>query len=462
MSFEDQLDQTVERIIDEAIDFYMYCLGWSRHGGNYMNELMHGWEITPPGNPSRRSGGQCLFNGQPEHYAFEYGEGTNAASFVYAHFEETIRDVFECWRSIPDPKDFEPHLVNLLNGAWFISLTAQGDKISEIGNIEMEKIKTLQSRIGNDDMGGTMILTFEQNFVTPLPAVIHGQYAVVVLAATTLLAEQQVWVKAREDVLSIADKMHAAMKDRGGDNTFDLGTITAFIDLLGMLPTGAKPILNKVGAALGPLAKLLGIKDSPSKPPVEFAGERPKDVIEKTKAGLRKLAETVKDRERVIDREIKDAMHTVVSRAGSFDLPTPEVLAEKQIDGMAVNLETLRFLATNTMPVIETQLNKAADLVNASRYVGGLWYRRSELETWDSEYGPYDTWSALADLAEGLILDLAWEVKESATHLALAANDLSQTEAEVEAAMAKHAEQLGGGSGHKPVKDANEWLESGQ
>ncbi|MCT2588258.1 hypothetical protein [Actinophytocola gossypii] len=462
MAFEDQLDQTVERIIDEAIDFYMYCLGWTRHGGNYMNELMHGWEITPPVNPSRRSGGLCLYNGQPEHYAFEYGEGTNAASFVYAHFEDTIRDVFECWRSIPDPKEFEPHLDNLLNGAWFISLTTQGDKLSEIGNIEMEKIKTLQSRIGNDDMGGTMILTFEQNFVTPLPAVIHGQYAVVVLVATTLLAEQRIWAKAREDVLSIAEKTHAAMKERGTANVFDLGTITAFIDLLGMLPTGAKPILNKVGEALGPLATLLGIKDSPSKPPVEFAGDWPKDVIDKTNAALRKLAEIIKGRERVIDRQIKEAMRTVVSRSGSFDLPKPEVLSETQIDGMAVNLETLKFLATNTLPVIESQLNKAADLVNASRYVGGHWYRRAELNTWDTEYGPYDTWSALADLAEGLITDLAWEVKESATHLSLAADDLGRTEAEVEASMVKHAEQLGGGSGHTPIKDANDWLESGQ
>lgn len=174
MAFEDELDQTVERIIDEAIDFYMYGLGWIRHGGNYLNSMLQGWEITPPGNPSRRSGGQCLFEGQPQSYAFEYGEGTNVGSHVYAHFEESVREVFDRWRAVPDPKDFESNLDDLRNAAWFISVTVEG---GEIGNIELEKLKTLQSRIGNDDMGGTMILTFEQNFVTPLPAVIHGQYA---------------------------------------------------------------------------------------------------------------------------------------------------------------------------------------------------------------------------------------------------------------------------------------------
>jgi hypothetical protein len=146
----------------------------------------------------------------------------------------------------------------------------------------------------------------------------------------------------REDVLGIADTMHAAMKNRGSAGVFDLGTITAFIDLLGMLPGPAKPILNKVGDALGPLATLLGIQDSPSKPPVEFAGDMPDDVVRSTKAALKKLAETIKGRERVIDRQIRGAMRTVTSRGGSFDLPTPQVLAEKQIDGMAVNLDRRR------------------------------------------------------------------------------------------------------------------------
>jgi hypothetical protein len=129
---------------------------------------------------------------------------------------------------------------------------------------------------------------------------------------------------------------------------------------------------------------------------------------------------------------------------------------------MAVNLETLKFLATNTMPIIENQLNQASDLVNAGSNAGGAWYRPPELNTWDTEYGPYDTWSALVDLAEGLVADLAWEVRESATHLALASDQIGRTEDEIEASMAKHAQELAGGSGHKPIKDAKDWLDSGQ
>jgi hypothetical protein len=57
MAFEDELDQTVERIIDEAIDFYMYGLGWTRHGGNYMGadgyRALVSYGEIPPGSGNR-------------------------------------------------------------------------------------------------------------------------------------------------------------------------------------------------------------------------------------------------------------------------------------------------------------------------------------------------------------------------------------------------------------------------
>jgi hypothetical protein len=217
VAFAEQLDQTVEKIIDAAIEFYMYSRGWFRVGdGPYYQTTETGWEITPPGKPARTAGGQVTHNGLPAEYGFDYGAGTNSGSLVYGHFEETIRDVFSWWRSIPTPADFDQYLDYLRDGAWYISLTSQSDKVSDIGNAELTAVDFLQKKIGGDDMGGDMILTFDQNFCTPLPTVIHGQYAVALLAGTTLCGEREIWVKAEQDILAIADKMLAAMKDRGG------------------------------------------------------------------------------------------------------------------------------------------------------------------------------------------------------------------------------------------------------
>jgi hypothetical protein len=76
----------------------------------------------------------------------------------------------------------------------------------------------------------------------------------------------------------------------------------------------------------------------------------------------------------------------------------------------------------------------------------------------DTAYGPYDAWAALASLAEDLTADLAWEVKESGAHLAIASDRIGQTEAEVEASMKRHAEKISGGSGHEPIREAGDWL----
>jgi hypothetical protein len=459
VAFVDQLDQTVEKIIDEAIDFYLYTRGWYRVGnGNFHHIHEMGWEITPPGKPVRTTGGQVTHNGQPAEWGFDYGSGTNSGSLVYGHFEETIRAVFDRWRSIPTPADFDQYLNYLRDAAWYVSLTSKSDKVSDVGNAELTAVDFLQKKIGGDDMGGEMILTFDQNFCTPLPTVIHGQYAVTLLAGTTLCGEKEIWVKAEQDILAIADKMHAAMKDRGSAGAVDLGTIIALANIAAVFPTPAKPILSGAGTVLSALDSLLKAGDEPSKPSVEFAADTPEEVITKTKDALKKLAETIKGCEDEIEGKIKEAMNAVTSRSGSFDMPKPTLLDETQINGMKVDLSDLTFLATDTLPKVEKQLNLASDNVSYGGYCSDAWYRPIDIDVSDTVYGPYDAWSALASLAEDLTADLAWEVKESAAHLAIAADQIGRTEAEIEASMQRHAENLSGGSGHNPISEASEWL----
>lgn len=460
VGFVDQLDQTVEKIIDEAIDFYMYTAGWFRADSNSNFHQIYDptWECTAPGKPARTAGGQITHSGSPAEYGFDYGAGTNAGSLVYGHFEDTIRKVFDWWRSIPTPADFDQYLDYLREAAWYVSLTSHGDKVSETGNAELTAVDFLQKKIGGDDMGGPMILTFDQNFCTPLPTVIHGQYAVTLLAGATLCGEKEIWVKAEQDILGIADKMLAAMKDRGSANALDLSTIIALVNIAGVFPTPAKPILNGAGSVLGALDSLLKGGNQPSKPTVEFGADTPDGVVTKTNDALKKLAQTIRGQEDEIENKIKDAMHTVTSRAGSFDLPKPKVLDTTNIDEMKVDLNDLLFLATDTLPKIEKQLNLASDNASYGGSCSDAWYRPIDIGVSDTVYGPYDAWTALAQLAEDLTGDLAWEVKSSGEHLAIAADQTGRTEAQVEASMKAHAEKLGDGSGVDPIGDAGKWV----
>jgi hypothetical protein len=462
MAFVDQLDQTVEKIIDQAIDFYMYTRGWYRVGdGSFYHMTEMGWEITPPGKSARTTGGQVTHDGSPAEWGFDYGTGTNSGSLVYGHFEDTIRDIFSWWRSIPTPADFDKPLDYLRDAAWYISLTSAGNKVDEVGNAELTAVDFLQKKIGGDDMGGNMILAFDQNFCTPLPTVIHGQYAVALLAGTTLCAEKEIWVKTEKDILAIVDKMLEAMKDRGASlvPVVDLSVITALVGIAGVFKTPAKEILNGAGTVLSSLDSLLK-QGEPKKPTVEFAADTPEGVITKTQEAMKKLAETIRGREDEIERSIKDALTTVTdpTRSGSFDMPAPALLKETQIDEMKVDLHDLHFLATDTLPKIEKQLNLASDNAFYGSICSDAWYRPVDIGVSDTAYGPYDAWAVLISLAGDLTGDLAWEVKESGTHLEIASDRIGQTEAQVEASMQRHAEKISTGSGRHPLKDANDWL----
>lgn len=60
------------------------------------------------------------------------------------------------------------------------------------------------------------------------------------------------------------------------------------------------------------------------------------------------------------------------------------------------------------------------------------------------------------------MIDLAWEVKESAAHLASASDRISQTEDLVEASLRRHAENLSNAVRSDPLGNASRWLNEDQ
>uniref|UniRef100_UPI003F496FBF hypothetical protein n=1 Tax=Amycolatopsis sp. CA-293810 TaxID=3239926 RepID=UPI003F496FBF len=465
MGFTEQLDEMVERIIDRAIEFYMDIHGWEiGENGNYRPQPLFagarndGLEITPPGTP-RSAGGQVLrMAGLSGSYdGFAYGSGPNAGSLVYAHFETTIREMFQPWRSIPTPSDFDPYIDNLRTATATLSVSNNGTSVSEADNPQLAgAIEYLQKKIGGDDMDGGMIRTFDMNFCSPLPTVIQGQYTVTLLAGLTLCGEQQIWAKAREDILAISDKMNAAMKDRGAAVARDLSTVTALFNLGSVFPGPAGKAMGAVGDILPALKTLIDGGDEPSRPTVEFAAGTPDEVLGKGEEALKKLAETIRNCETAIRDTIKHAMETVTSRPG-FDMAKPELLRETKIGQMKVDLDELRFLATKALPQIEKELSTAADQAFWGAMCTNEWYRPTEIGASDTTHGPQKTWAALVLLAENLLIDLAWEVKESAAHLEIAADRIGQTEAETEEALRRHARSITD-SGRDPIGVASGWL----
>jgi hypothetical protein len=135
----------------------------------------------------------------------EFGNRSDVGSVIYGHFQTTIRELFRRWHSIPRPEDLDTYIDDLREGAWYISLTSSGTGVNQVANVELKDVTFLLERVSA--MAGDLILAFDENFCTPLPTVIHGQYAVAVLTGVTLCAEKEIWVKARTDLLDLADNM---------------------------------------------------------------------------------------------------------------------------------------------------------------------------------------------------------------------------------------------------------------
>jgi hypothetical protein len=459
VGFVDQLDQTIEKIIDEAIEYYMDSAGFFRaQTGNYHFTQDPTWEVTPPGKPARTSGGQVTHSGSPAEWGFDYGSGTNAGSMVYGHFEQTIRDMFSWWREIPTPADFDQYLNYLRDAAWYISLTSTGDKVQDVGNVELSAVEYLQNHIGGDDMNGPMIYTFDQNFCTPLPQVIHGQYAVMLLAGTTLCGEKEIWTNAQQDILNIANEMLKGMQARGSGHEISIKTIISLISIATVFSIPGKQILSGAGTVLGALDSILHPGGQPTQPTAKFEASTPDGVIDKGKDALKTLAQSIRTLETDMANKLKDAMNTVTSKAGSFDLPKPKLLDTTEIDEMKVNLDELHFIATDTLPKIEKQLNLASDNASYGAYCSDAWYRPIDIGVSDTVTGPYEQWSAISSLAHELTADLAWEVKASAEHLEIATEQTGRTEAQIEDSMKRHAKMLEGGSGYDPIGDATKWV----
>ncbi|MEV6621871.1 hypothetical protein AB0M83_24450 [Amycolatopsis sp. NPDC051106] len=356
MAYADEVDELVEKIIDRAIEFFMYAHGWQLNfQGNYEREMgSDGVQITPPGKPERTSGGQVLGFGVPFVDGFEYGSGADAGTLVYRHFENTVRDMFRTWRNLPDPESFESYVEQLREAAWTVSMTSEGNTVSGVGNPALEAVAFLQKKIGGDDMNGA-----------------------------TLCAEQEIWRKAREDVLTIA----------------------------ALFPTPIQPVLAGVATALPALGTLLNAGSTPNKTEVEFAGSTPDEVIGTAAAALKTLTDKIRDAEAHLERLITDAMETVTSHPSSFAMPKPKLL----------DLGDLNFLAVETLPQIARQFYVASDSLNGGAGCVHEWGRPAGINVSDSPDGPRAAWAALVSVAEDLVLDLGWEIKESATDLRSAA-----------------------------------------
>ena len=110
------------------------------------------------------------------------------------------------------------------------------------------------------------------------------------------------------------------------------------------------------------------------------------------------------------------------------------------------------------MPLVAGEIRKAADQFEGAASMEP-WSRPSGIGK--GGYGAYFEWSSLKNTLTGILNNTAQELDRAADHLEIVANDFEKTDAQIQADLEAHAEQVDkedeprlaptGTGGHRPI-----------
>ncbi len=197
--FNARLDEALEDLVDAAIEADMYERDyWAQEGA----QVFHNYALFKKivrGNPGANDLGH------------DEDDTTDYEAEVFNFWPGQIDQIFDVWRNVPDPEDFQADVDRL------VALAAANDlepKIEPPRSLESDDFPDLpDTRFGGDlrlivdragDLYGVWAEAFHDHYVVPLPWVLGNQQALIRILAAAVRSEQEIWRQAQEGILSVA------------------------------------------------------------------------------------------------------------------------------------------------------------------------------------------------------------------------------------------------------------------
>jgi hypothetical protein len=194
-----RLDAALTDLVDAAIEADMYERDyWAQEGA----EVFHNYALYKKivrGNPGANDLGD------------DEGDTTDYEAEVFNFWPGQIEQIFDVWRSIPDPDDFEEDVTHLvgLAGRNAIEPKIEPPKSLLTGEFPAfpsnefgADLKLVTDRSG--DLYGRWAEAFHDEYVLALPWVLGNQQALIAILAAGVSSEKEIWRRAQEGVLSAA------------------------------------------------------------------------------------------------------------------------------------------------------------------------------------------------------------------------------------------------------------------
>lgn len=448
----DQLPDLTGKLKRAAIDAYMKSQQWEIQGEHYEIPGNSTNKVTRPG-ANGDGGGD--WSGEFFQEWFVGGSRDEEFQGAFNDIRSKIDGLLKPWKDLPDPGEFDGMVESMrkANGLLALSTSTSGGQATGAGSIagNLDIIKE-----NSDAMSGGTISAFKQKFLLQLGKAIGGHHAITVILGSALTSEQKLWTEGRQDV---ADAVHAATeafnkyaKGDDADLTIQFKVAGAVVaGVAAFASGGASAVLTGAGTGLTILTALSEeSQKNASKPP----GKDYNGLMEGFKTALEELDKAITNEEKGVRDNLSDNLGKVRSDSGSYDLTDPLNGADDDSDLHSADSQAIIHNRSLVFEITDTAMPGIADDLKSARghVVDSLsstpFYRDPSIGI--AENGCYPQWLDLQWVLWELLGDLDWEVRNGATTLKLAIEDMGQVDTDAKDALEKHAEKTKEGSGYTP------------
>lgn len=364
--YENQLAEYVRKIAEAAIRWQLDDWGFGQEAsGGRVGDGEPGGVVWPP-----------IADGPTGDITYE-GETINPGRDVYQPWFRSIERHFACFEDVPDPRGFDAGVAALDKARSMLTLDGtiedqNGQRVFVAGN------SVLAGRLGSvatllAGQTGDMVLRYAETYgPTPMAVVFENQRQAVHVASCALTAERNLWSKAREDVLTLADDALKSFQARGGQSAITpWECIKAVVDVATQfLPKAASEVAAKgmsiVETAEDILGKVSGKASSGPAEPALDGGDHLEvedslvNAIGKLKEKIHVAEDLVHDMSRQMDQAMRTDGPSPFHIHGSAGLSKEFTNASAEV---RINVEQLQRLGTTYIPDVVWEVTKAADIM---------------------------------------------------------------------------------------------------
>lgn len=372
---------------------------------------------------------------------------------IYKPWIDRVNDVFEGWRSLPDPADFEGPRTRLEDAVDALTPEAQRDGGFTFVDVGVSNAIGLMHTWISPSGGSSsdLLYSFDAVYgVNRITGVMTNQAQVAAGAGLAVAGVQQVWTKARRDIMTIAsDAAEALDVSAGGDFSIDLGVVKAFVDLVGVfVPAQLEVLTDAVSQGLGFLDEVTPEPRTSSRE-VTVTGGTAEEIFSSLETAIRDLDTSIYEEELELVTKLR-TLQDILGGAGGqrgpddFQLHPGAGMDDTFTEASEIRIDSLAVqdIGSHQVPIIAAAFLRAAE--HAAADTGeGIWTRDSGIGYGTS--GAWLPWSQVLEQLDAITTGSARELIDAGRMLAQAAGWIEDSDAASAAALAGHADELARG-----------------